>query len=235
MKIVATFSRVAPAATVWLMIVSPVQAQTAAPPAASSDAAVQVGALIFAGIGPSKFNNSSSVSGERLRRVSDIGGGMTLGFGRSPVGANVTLRVGFGSGPHLNTVVVDRRPLPGQPEADSAFDASKVVAVSFGAPINMGRSFFVEPMLDLNSWTIRDTTTLTLNTVSSTSTVERSGSDPGFGARGAWFPSRLVGVGAEFHYVLLHDAAPALAIPSGPGGWLENSQAVISVYFRWKR
>ena len=26
-----------------------------------------------------------------------------------------------------------------------------------------------------------------------------------------------------------------LAIPSGPGGWLENSQAVINVYFRWKR
>jgi hypothetical protein len=233
MNIVATFSRVALAATVWLMIVSPVQAQTAAPPAAPSDAAVQVGALIFAGVGPSKFNNSSSVSGERLRRVSDLGGGMTLGFGGSPVGASVTLRAGFGSGPHLNTS--STQPPPGVPHADSDFAHFRAVAVSIGAPINMGRSFFVEPMLDLNSWTIRDTTTLTLNTVSSTSTVERSGSDPGFGVRGAWFPSRRVGVGAEFHYVLLHDAAPALAIPSGPGGWLEHSQAVISVYFRWKR
>ncbi len=233
MNILATTAHVARASTVWLMIVSPVQAQTAAPPAVSSDAAVQVGALIFAGIGPSKFNNSTSVAGERLRRVSDIGGGITFGFGGSPVGASVTLRVGFGSGPHLNTS--STQPPQGVPHADSDFADFRAVAVSIGAPINMGRSFFVEPMLDLNSWKIRDTTTLTLNTARSTATTDRSGSDPGFGLRAAWFPSRRVGVGCDYHYALLHDAAPALASPSGPGGWLENSQAVISVYFRWKR
>jgi len=63
-------------------------------------------------------------------------------------------------------------------------------------------------------------------------TVDQCGSDPGAGIRAAWFPSRRIGVGYEFHWVKLRDAAPAIAIGAG---WIEDNQSLVNLYVRLNR
>ena len=202
--------------------------------ASSVEAQTRVGAEIFAGIGPSIFHNSSGTGGsrqqseEKVGRMVAAGGGLTFGFG-GPVGASVTLRGGGSSGPRF---VVTDSSQPAGTSLELSLSDVRLVGISFGAPISIGRSFVVEPMLDLTKWTVTDTTTVVVNQVRSPTTVDRSGTDPGVGVRAAWFPSRRVGVGYEFHFVKLRDAAPAIAI--GPG-WIEDNQSLISVYVRWNR
>ena len=234
---------------------APVNAQTAPTPAATPpsapEPAVRVGVLIFGGIGPSKYNNvdkglqalearfasagftSISVSDTNRAGVGHVGGGLTFGFGRSPFGASISIRGGNDTGPAMSGLA-SRSALATTTNVVSEYDHFRFIGLSIGAPINIGRALLVEPMLDLTSWKTRNTTFENINGATSTTTIGRSGSDPGFGLRAAWFPTRVLGFGYDLHIIKLNDVAPGLA--SAPWqAFLEDSQSMISVYVRWRR
>ena len=220
-------------------------------PVAAQDQGVHVGILIFGGIGPSKYNNVdkglqalearfasagfTSISGSETNRagVGHVGGALAFGFGRSPLGASIGIRGGNDTGPAMSGLASRSAPAT-TTNVSSEYDRFRFVGVSIGAPTNIGRAVLVEPMLDLTSWRTRNTTFENTNGATSTTTVDRSGPDPGFGLRAAWFPTRVLGFGYELHIIKLNDVAPGLA--SAPWqAFLEDSQSMISVYVRWKR
>ena len=244
-------------ASIVLLIAVPAAAQTPPPatqpaaPAAGSTAGVRVGVLIFGGIGRSKFNNADkglqalearytaaafpSVSGSltNFGIVGHGGGGVAFGFGESPVGVSVTVRGGNDTGPAISALAVRTNPAV-TANVNSEYDAFRFIGLSFGVPINIGRAVLIEPMLDLTKWKTTNTTFENVNGASTTTIIDRSGSDPGFGVRAAWFPTRVLGFGYELHIVDLKDAAPGLASAPWPAN-LEHAQSFFGVYLRWTR
>lgn len=220
-------------------------------PSSTADEGVHIGVLLFGGIGPAKFNNVdkglqalearftaagfTSVSGSMTNHTVDGlgGGGVTFRFGQNPVGLSVTGRVGHGTGPAMSALGTRTNPSVAS-NVSSEYDPFIFFGVSIGVPINMGRAVLVEPMLDLTSWRTKNSTFENTNGANSTTVVARSGSDPGFGIRAAWFPTDVLGFGYELHLIKLNDTAPGL--PSAPWqSFLEDSQSFISVYVRSKR
>lgn len=222
-----------------------------APPGGSTSAPVRVGVLLFGGIGPSKYNNVdkglqalearfatagfTSVSGSMTNRagVGHAGGGVTFGFGQSPVGVSATVRGGNNTGPAMSALASRTTPAV-TTNVSSEYDHFRFIGLSIGAPINIGRAVLVEPMLDLTKWKTKNTTFENVNGATTTTTVDRSGSDPGFGLRAAWFPTRVLGFGYELHIIKLNDVAPGLAAAPWQA-FLEDSQSFFSVYVRWKQ
>ena len=251
MNITLIRRRAALAVVLGTSIVAPAAAQTPAPPAAASDGGVHVGILIFGGIGPSKYNNVDkglqalearyaaagfpSITGSLTNRagVGHVGGGLAFAFGGSPVGASVTVHGGYGTGPAMSALAIRTTPAV-TTNVSSEYDHFPFFALSIGAPISIGRAVLVEPMLDLTKWKTKNTTFENINGASSTITVERSGTDPGFGLRAAWFPIGVLGFGYDLHVIKLNDVAPGLA--SAPWqSFLEDTQSYFGVYLRWKR
>ena len=226
-------------------------APNAAPRPGSPDSGVHVSAVIFGGIGPSKFNNVDkglqalearytssgfpTVSGSmtNVAGAGHGGGGVMFSFGGSPVGVSVTGRAGNDTGPAMSALATRTAP-PVSANTGSEYDHFHFIGVSIGAPINIGHAVLVEPMLDLTKWSTTNTTFENVNGVSSTIATDRSGTDPGFGLRAAWFPTHMIGFGYDLHIIKLNDVAPGLA--SAPWqAFLEDTQSYFSVYLRWKR
>jgi len=206
--------------------------------------------MLFGGVGRSKYNNvdkavqavdaryqaagftSITVSQTNISIVGQGGGEVTFAFGRSPIGLSIGGRANHNTGPAFSGLAIRSAPAI-TTSVTSEYDPFLSFGLSIGAPINIGRAVLVEPMLDLTSWKTRNITFDNTNGVSATTGTDRSGTDPGFGIRAAWFPAHMLGFGYELHLIKMNNTAPGLATAPWQA-FLEDAQSMFSVYVRLK-
>ncbi len=197
------------------------------------DPAVRAGILLFGGYGRSRFTSASSgvVDGLTARyqaggfgttsttidnlssESGTAGGGLMLKFRGSLLGADVSYRYEQANGPRLESSGDRPSPEPTHDETSSALDF-KVSALSLGARVDFGSSFFIAPTVDFNFW--HNTTTTSESSVGPGSPVDLTGHSAGYGVRAYGRIFGPIGVGAEYHRIFLTGATPASTIAPWP-------------------
>jgi len=208
--------------------------------------AVRFGVQVFVGYGRTQFANvkSAADAGDARYQANGFttynvdvvnfnpskptfGGGLVMRFGNSVLGLNVDLRVHPGVGPTYRATADKPTPPTAHEDITSTLTKVRFTILSIGPAFYFGGNLFIQPLLDLNFWDVT-----TDNTGTTPASTKLTGKKPGFGVRFAGFTNGAIGVGIEYHELLMDKPTPENPATPWPTQF-KARQLIVMAFFRW--